>query len=145
LQQVGRVLRKSNEPSTAIILDHAGNALRHGLPCQNRQFTLAGKKKRKRHLQSQNSVRICPMCYGAQNPNVKICRYCSHVFIVKSRMIEQVEGDLVEVQRLKKIDMQKRAKTFSSLIALGKTRGYKNPYAWARYVFQSRQKRFHVK
>ena len=46
LQQVGRALRPKAEP--AILLDHAGNLLRHGLPDQERAWSLKGQKKAKK-------------------------------------------------------------------------------------------------
>ena len=42
LQQVGRALRTSPGKDDALILDHAGNALRHGLPDDDREWSLAG-------------------------------------------------------------------------------------------------------
>ena len=45
LQQAGRILRPwDNQP--AIILDHGGCALEHGLPQDDREFSLEGRKKR---------------------------------------------------------------------------------------------------
>lgn len=45
LQMNGRVLRPAPGKTKAIIIDHAGNWERFGLPCDDRQWTLAGVKK----------------------------------------------------------------------------------------------------
>jgi hypothetical protein len=66
------------------------------------------------------------------------------VFPVKPRKIEQVEGDLVQVTAIKQKEKrveQGRARSFDELVALGKQRGYKNPWAWARILFHARQQR----
>ena len=62
LQQVGRALRPKAEP--AIILDHAGNLLRHGLPDQERAWSLKGKKKAKKGEVVEPDVKECPECFA---------------------------------------------------------------------------------
>ncbi|ACB00854.1 MULTISPECIES: DEAD/DEAH box helicase [Cyanophyceae] len=47
-QMTGRVLRVAPGKSEAIIIDHAGNWEMHGLPCDDRQWTLEGVAKPKR-------------------------------------------------------------------------------------------------
>ena len=48
LQMNGRVLRPAPGKTEAIIIDHAGNWERHGLPCDDRQWSLEGVAKPKR-------------------------------------------------------------------------------------------------
>ena len=48
LQQVGRTLRPKKDGSPAIILDHAGNVLRHGSPKTDRLWSLQGRPVRLR-------------------------------------------------------------------------------------------------
>jgi superfamily II DNA or RNA helicase len=56
LQMVGRGLRPSPGKSEALIIDHADNWIEHGLPCGDRQWTLAGIEKfsrgRKRYVKN---------------------------------------------------------------------------------------------
>ena len=47
LQMVGRPLRPAEGKDHAIILDHAGNSFRHGLPSDERGWSLASKQRRK--------------------------------------------------------------------------------------------------
>lgn len=145
LQQCGRALRPYPGKERATILDHAGNCLRHGLPDEIRDWSLEDRERTSRSKSDGPGVRVCPQCLGAQKPGRTECEYCGHTFEVKSRKIDEREGDLAEVtaSNLKKQDRieQGRAVSLQSLIELGKRRGYKNYYAWARFVFNARQKK----
>src|SRR5690606_42037014 len=61
LQQAGRILRPWQDVS-ALILDHAGNALAHGLPQDDRDFTLDPTRKKKGG--SETPTKECPECYA---------------------------------------------------------------------------------
>ena len=45
LQTVGRALRPAPGKQEAVILDHVGNAHRHGLPTDEREWNLAGRRR----------------------------------------------------------------------------------------------------
>ncbi len=65
IQMVGRVLRTAPGKARALIHDHAGNLLRHGLPDDERDYSLKPTPQRVRDLHT------CPMCravYGALSP-----------------------------------------------------------------------------
>lgn len=144
LQQVGRTLRPSPGKDCAIILDHVGNYERHGLPDDDREWTLSGRKKINKR-QDSVSVRVCPSCFAAQPMGGHLCMFCGFMFEVKKREIEIVDGDLVEVdhQALRKSRLVEvyTAKTMDDLVSLGRKRGYKNPYWWAKQVFNNRQRK----
>lgn len=70
LQQAGRILRPF-QGVPAIILDHAGNARVHGLPQQDREFSLESKKKRAQS--SSPPTRTCPSCYAILEGGTKVC------------------------------------------------------------------------
>lgn len=75
LQQVGRSLRPAPGKQRALILDFAGNSLRHGLPDDDRIWSLKSKPRRERPT-SAASVRRCSEC-GAVNPaNARECLEC---------------------------------------------------------------------
>jgi superfamily II DNA or RNA helicase len=61
LQMIGRALRPSPGKDKAIILDHAGNVFRHGLPDQDRIWSLAAAK-RKPPGRHDAPVKRCPEC-----------------------------------------------------------------------------------
>lgn len=145
LQQVGRVLRPSPNKHFAVILDHAGNCQRHGLPDDERTWSLQGRGVFKGASNSASRIRVCPKCFAAQNPGTLTCKHCGYVFAVDSRKIEHVDGELVEVDtakiRQERKQEQADAKTFQELVELGKSRNYKNPYTWAKHLFNARQYR----
>jgi superfamily II DNA or RNA helicase len=130
LQQVGRALRPSDGKSDAIILDHVGNCLRHGLPTDDHGWTLDAKK-RKGRVQDDYEIHQCEKCYIVFEKS-KTCPNCEHERAPTPREIEQREGELKEI---KKID-RRRARTLDELIALGKQRGYKP--GWAHKVYAAR-------
>ena len=146
LQQAGRALRPYPGKEYAIILDHAGNAERHGLPCDERQWSLNGK-----HPKSK-SPRKCPTCYGFQSdPLALICEFCGSPIkdqaggVAKGGrgLVAEVEGELIEIDpaiaRRKRLGEQSQAKTYEELVELGISRGYKSPKKWAEHLVQARR------
>jgi superfamily II DNA or RNA helicase len=144
LQQVGRALRPMQWKEHAIILDHAGNSLRHGLPDEERSWSLTGREKSRRKSADDNiRVRVCPSCYAVQLPGRLDCSFCGHAFEINSREVDQKDGELIEVDKAEFKKQQRieqgRCGTFQELVALGRARKMKNPYMWARYVWAARQ------
>ena len=145
LQQVGRALRPYPGKDAAILLDHAGNTARHGLPDDARVWSLDGKVMR-RTLEGDRDpgLKVCPNCYAAVAPACAVCPECQHAFIA-IRSITTVEGTLTEVdlqaQRQAARAQQGATTSLEGLISLGKSRGYRNPYVWAKHVWESRQGR----
>ena len=146
LQHCGRGLRPSPGKTECIILDHAANSQRHGLPDDPHDWSLEGTRKKK-STTGQAPVRQCLRCFATVHAAASNCRYCGYVFSAEPRDVEQVDGELVEialdpieVRQLRRVE-QKKASTLDDLIALGRARGYKKPEAWAHHVFAARQKR----
>ena len=141
-QQVGRALRPAVNKERAIILDMAGNVHRHGAPCDEITWSLEGKKNR---LLKRNPYRMCKSCYFMQAISKPKCEECGFEFPVNERLLPiHKEGELIEFNReelKKKRRLERlRATTLSDLIALGKRRGYKNPYFWGLAVLRGRNK-----
>ncbi len=145
IQQSGRALRPHPGKEYAILLDHAGNVQRHGLPDEDRQWSLAGREKKKKNGQEKVSVKICPKCFAAQFVGKIACGFCGYVFDISPREVEHVEGDLIEVDpeqiKAQRLQEQSSAETMEDLVALGKRRGYRNPFRWAQAIYQYRQKK----
>jgi superfamily II DNA or RNA helicase len=138
LQQVGRCLRPKADGSAAIILDHVGNVERHGLPTEERNWTLEGRDKRKRD--AAPSVRMCPRCFAANGTAAQVCSECGHEFTTEARELPETAGELVEITaelRRKRAEVG-GARSMEDLVALGRKRGYKNPAAWANHVLNGR-------
>lgn len=134
LQQVGRALRPAPGKTEAIILDHAGNSIIHGLPDDDREWTLADREKRKAGDKASVAIKTCMECFHVYRPAPK-CPQCGHQPETQGREIEQRDGELTEVDpavlRAARKQEERRARSVDDLIALGKQRGYKNPVAWA--------------
>jgi DNA repair protein RadD len=147
LQQVGRALRTADGKSRAIILDHVGNVLTHGLPDEVRDWSLDGEKRTKKKKDQEATIRVdqCPSCYSIHEP-APVCPVCGHVKPVKDTAPQQVEGELVamteehiQALRRQKVVEVAKAKTLEELLRIEKERGYKP--GWAKHVFHSRQKK----
>ena len=147
IQQVGRALRPSEGKTTAIIMDHTGNCERHGLPDEERQWSLEGHSGASRKEGRVGiSVKICPSCFAAQISGFSACKFCGFVFPIESRKVQQKDGELSEVdinllrfQKTKSRRQQGMAQSMQELYEIGKARGMKNPRGWAYYVFKARQ------
>lgn len=144
LQRCGRPLRfvPSKE---AILLDAAGNSLRHGLPDDDREWSLDGQRQGKKKS-TEDPTRGCPMCYAVMRAHVDTCR-CGFVFEARPRVVDEVDGELVEsaearsarIAREETLREQGRAKSFEDLVAVGRSRGMKNPEGWARHLIEARE------
>jgi superfamily II DNA or RNA helicase len=141
LQQVGRALRTFPGKAEAIILDHAGNVKRHGLPDEDRIWSLDGKSKKRAAKPSEVPVKTCPQCFATVAAAATHC-LCGHAFVAVARVVEQVEGNLEEVNveqaRREARQAQGRAQSETDLVALGRSRGMKRPELWARHVIRAR-------
>lgn len=147
LQQVGRCLRPKPEP--AIILDHAGNLLRHGLPDDDREWSLAGIERRKKSDTAPTSVRQCMQCFACAPATARVCPECGAPFAVLAREVEEIEGELQEIaqQVAREADARRGrqevglAKTREALELIARQRGYKS--GWVDYIMKARaQKKF---
>jgi superfamily II DNA or RNA helicase len=144
LQQIGRVLRPAPGKDRAVILDHVGNLARHGFAEDERPWSLNGRAKRKKKAKDEPDIQVrqCPNCFCAHAP-APLCPECGHVYEVRAREIEQVEGELVqldvEAMRRKRKAEQAQCGTLDELIELARARNYKNPAVWAKHVWDYRQ------
>lgn len=98
LQQCGRALRAKEDGGPAIIMDFVGNALRLGLPSEEREWSLDGISKAVRG--AAVSVRVCGKCFASMPSTAKVCGECGAAFEVKERKgLETVNGELVEITK----------------------------------------------
>lgn len=108
-QQFGRALRRLDGKAWAIIIDHVGNTLRHGLPDAARVWSL--DRRERRGSGRPNDViptRVCvnAVCNGVYERIFSACPYCGHAPVPAGRSSpELVDGDLLEldVETLKRM------------------------------------------
>jgi superfamily II DNA or RNA helicase len=141
LQQIGRALRP--KPKPAVILDHAGNIVRHGLPDEEREWSLDGVARKKSDKDTGPAAHVCESCYGTYPTRLLACPYCDKEREIQRREVEEVNQDLVEADarlvRAARFREQARAESLLELRALAAARGYKP--AWAEHVWKARQAR----
>lgn len=143
MQKWGRALRMKDYP--AMMFDHAGNSGQdaHGMPDSDREWNLAGRAKKKRgESEKTEPTRQCSSCYFVHRPS-PTCPHCGFTYPIQSRIVEEVDGDLVKAEKRQAIKDSKKeqgmAKSYGDLVAIGKQKRMKNPYGWASHVIKARQ------
>lgn len=149
MQGNGRGFRVADGKDKLIILDQVGNWQRHGLPDDDRAWTLEGRKKGKRKKDDDDAdvnIQQCKHCFHIFRVGVSVCPSCGkEVELRKKADIEVVDGELekIDIAAMRKQAKQEQgqARDLQDLVALGKRRGMKNPAAWGAHIFASRQGR----
>lgn len=145
LQQVGRVLRPCPGKPYAVVNDHVGNTIRHGLPTDPREWTLEGRPKGKAKKPSEAiPLRVCPSCFATIPSVCNPCSECGHEVPAARRELQVIDGTLRELdsqQTGAEMRRQERrevaqARTREELEAIARDRGYKA--GWVAHMLQAR-------
>lgn len=149
LQQVGRGLRR--KPYPAILIDHAGNVLKFGMPDDERQWSLDGKVKGGKSDSDSviDAPIICEECFQAViKPVPERCPHCDAEMKKQKAVIKIIEGELQEIKEAERLLLKEKqkqeereAKTLNEFIAIAQKRGYKNPTHWAKQKTEGRAAR----
>ena len=105
LQQAGRILRPwrdtSGDAVSAVVLDHAGCAVTHGLPQDERALSLESLVKSRTGRKSVMPPRSksCDECGAALPPSTRVCSGCGFAFGGVESVPDENESTLVEVPR----------------------------------------------
>jgi superfamily II DNA or RNA helicase len=108
IQQFGRALRLLDGKDYALVIDHAGNVLRHGLPDAKREWSLDRREKRSASTDNSEALRVCmdhrdgaEGCYQYFERFLKVCPHCGLEIEPpkpsERNAPEQVDGDLYEL------------------------------------------------
>ncbi|MBF0094310.1 MAG: DEAD/DEAH box helicase [Alphaproteobacteria bacterium] len=148
LQQVGRALRPAPGKRHAIILDHVGNVLRHGMPDEEREWSLEGGagKRKGNSCPNEPTVRQRPSCYAAHRPASR-CPICGHEYEASARGIEFAPGELKQIdpkaltmqrdaEKLRKKAEVANARSRDQLLEVARKYGH-NP-RWVDHVLDAR-------
>ena len=148
LQQVGRGLRVVAGKLRVVILDHAGNIMRHGMPDEERYWSLEGEKK-KPGDGATCKVLHCGKCLRFFKP-AKLCPHCGAQAPPKREnprgQLEVVEGELkkVDAAMAKALTLSRRqqvahCKTLEELKAYERKNGFQA--GWAEHVYAGRNRK----
>jgi DNA repair protein RadD len=97
-QQFGRALRLLEGKTHALIIDHVGNVMRHGLPDAPREWSL-DRRERRSGKSEVSTVRVCTACTAVYERYLDACPDCGEPVpkpAVRSGP-EYVDGDLLEL------------------------------------------------
>lgn len=138
IQQSMRCMRYRSG-KRAVIIDHVGNYARFGMPDDDREWTLEGRKRRKSaDIEKDKSVEIktCPNCYSVFSPEKIIddkCPVCGYEFPKKE--IKEIETENSELQKIEGFTICYRdwrdCTSYHELQEYAKEKGYKS--GWCFY------------
>ena len=133
----GKCVDSSHPPYVPpILLDHSGNADRHGLPHEDRQWSLEGRATR----QVQTIYRVCAGCYAYVDRMP--CPLCGYQAEVKKREIREAPGVLKRIdeniakekaQAVERFSADPRRAYFEAQAEIARKRGFKPGYASAKF------------
>jgi DNA repair protein RadD len=150
-QQCGRALRPYPGKKFSVILDHVGNAIRHGLPDDPHAWSLDGDEPGK-NRKSARPLRTCRRCFAVFGAWMIRCPQCGANVEAQGREIATAEGELVliqaaaaaqaEVDRRAKRRTEGQANSLQDFLDIARERGY-DP-RWAHVRWNIRQRRMHA-
>jgi DNA repair protein RadD len=131
MQMAGRILRPW-QGVLPLILDHGGCVDRHGMPHEDREWSLSEKPKRS----GSAPQKPCPECFAYIAAAMMECPHCGHVFPAP------VGGEPEEKEALTGVELALRTldgpdaqlSFFRSLVRQARDRSYRPGWAYHRYV-----------
>ena len=97
IQQATRCLRPNGDKK-AIIIDYVGNVFRHGMPTQDRNWSLNSKVKEYNNENEDGTfkIRVCQECFSTFE-TAPVCPYCGATY----------ESTPIEIQNMKEVQLKK--------------------------------------
>lgn len=146
MQANGRGFRMSDGKGKLIIFDHVGNAMIHGMPDDERGWSLEGRKARKRKASENEpevNIQQCRRCYAVFRTGVRSCPACGAPVDYREPIeMKFVDEKLVAIERVETAKAARKeqgaARTIGALVALGMRRGLSKPAEWAAITHAAR-------
>jgi superfamily II DNA or RNA helicase len=138
LQMLGRGLRPASGKADCLVLDHAGNVHRHGFATDDRYWTLDGSRSLDAHQKRQAATRTeektltCPDCKCVFTGS-RTCPDCGYYFAPRGRIVETVDGQLVEIGQYMARDRLEELEFYLQLRAISEERHYRAGFAAHRF------------
>ena len=130
LQQVGRALRPYPGKEYAYIIDHVDNIKRHGMPCDQREWSLDEKLEvpPKQRQEALLAIKTCVKCLGVNLSKNSHCQHCGTEFRGKMDVIEMTDDNLEEIldrEKIKKAKEESQKKLLEEKRNISKARSLK--------------------
>lgn len=131
LQKAGRVLRPHESKQNAILIDLVGASILHGLPTENRIYSLDGKPIERTE---KVPLRSCLHCGAIVHAAYQKCPECGHVFEVQQRKGPKIYSmELLEVFAGADTPVDAKRAEYAVLRKLQKTNGYDLYFVCKKY------------
>jgi len=125
IQQMGRGTRMAPGKNDFIVLDHAGNVLRHGFITDEHEANLDEYKEKEET--AKRVTKTCEECYAVFEG--KECPECGNTNLAKTRSYASVDGNLEE---LSPEDLDPVSIRIKELKKVRKDKGYKRGWLYHR-------------
>lgn len=128
MQQVGRSMRPAPGKQRALILDHAGNVFRHGLPEAEREWSLEDRPRQA----GEAPLKRCPECGAIIALAAWHCPECGSVLRAPASTRAESSSRLVAVNRLRVMTYRQALRWAGRdrLRLVARARGYKPGWIW---------------
>lgn len=130
LQMIGRIMRACPDKAGAIVLDHAGNHLVHGMVTDTMEYNLETLGVIQKSFATPPK---CPGCYMLLPPDWEECPECGTQRKREAGIVE-VAGDLVEIKEVPKPSFAAQNAVWLALEERRELFGYKP--GWTAYRFK---------
>lgn len=138
-QQAGRAMRISEGKTDSILLDHAGNVHRFGLPIDFEPPELGAEVIEWKAAKGpvKRKVKTCSECGAVVPPLEFTCQECGNDLPRKSPKVTAVEGELAELgKEPEPHSLVEKYNWYSQLLGHVRARGYKT--GWAAWTFKDK-------
>ncbi len=140
IQQAMRAMRpdKNNPAKRAVIIDHVGNVFRHGLPDEDRMWSL--ETKRRKAAPRAVGVKVCERCFKAYW-SASVCPYCGYAppKAEREEMPKEADGQLLKVEDVERKARRQevgKARSIEELEQIAIRRGYS--MRWVTHIAKAK-------
>ena len=131
LQMIGRVMRPAGDKQ-AVVLDHAGNLVRHGFPTDPVEYDLSDSRRAK-PADDLPKARVCKGCLATMPAAATTCGVCQQPFPVTAKPpLSESGGELREV----KAGRDEKARYYEDLMFMARKAGYFR--GWVSHQYRAR-------
>lgn len=132
LQMIGRGTRPNPGKDDLLILDHAGNTLRHGFLTDRRAWSLDGIERKEKTEDNGPAITICKACFAAYFSHLGACPYCGAPTPKRDIEVKEKDGELVELDQRRNYTIRRLSQwpMIRRLQITAKEMDYKPGWVW---------------